>query len=177
MLPCHEAQAQLNNFTLVKKKTKKQWNGNKSSFEEAVTENHSQHLPKFKNSTGLHRVSLELTHFNDCTNCYVVPPLISLPVLAPALTHLSEKMTKITMSHASNTVALNSIVLERESVDKREREMRNVIEIAEEKRAWFDDFKQWVEGVAGFLDEKVNFEPLSLRLVLTCYLVSKTREA
>lgn len=86
-------------------------------------------------------------------------------------------MTKITMSHASNTGALNSIVLERESVDKREREMRNMIEIAEEKRAWFDDFKQWIEGVAGFLDEKVNFEPLSLHLVLTCYSVSKTREA
>ena len=61
------------------------------------------------------------------------------------------------MSHASNTVALNSIVLERESVDKREREMRNMIEIAEEKRAWFDDFKQWVEGVASFLDEKVSW--------------------
>jgi len=163
MLPCHDTQVQLNNFTLVKKKTKKHWNGNKSSSEEAATENQSQHLPKFKNSTGLHRVSLELIHSNGCTNCYVVPPLTSLPVLAPALTHFYEKMTKITMSHASNTVALNSIVLERESVDKREREMRNMIEIAEEKRAWFDDFKQWVEGVASFLDEKVsNFCPYTL---------------
>jgi len=119
----------------------------------------------------------QLKHSNGCTNRYIVPPLTSLPVLAPALTHLSDKMTKITMSHANNTVALNSIVLERDSVDKREREMRNMIGIAEEKRAWFDDFKQWVEGVANFLDEKVNFEPLPLHLVLTCCLVPKTREA
>jgi GC-rich sequence DNA-binding factor len=33
--------------------------------------------------------------------------------------------------------------------------MRDMIGRAEEKRAWFSSFKQWVEGVAAFLDEKV----------------------
>jgi len=69
------------------------------------------------------------------------------------------------MSHASDTAALNSIALERESIDKREREMRDMVGTAEEKRAWFDDFKEWIEGVAGFLDEKVKFELLLLLLV------------
>jgi len=69
------------------------------------------------------------------------------------------------MSHASDTAALNSIALERESIDKREREMRDMVDKAEEKRAWFDDFKEWIEGVAGFLDEKVKFELLLLLLV------------
>jgi hypothetical protein len=30
------------------------------------------------------------------------------------------------------------------------------VEQAEEKRAWFDAFREWVEGVAVFLDEKVG---------------------
>ncbi|KAF5360932.1 hypothetical protein D9756_004921 [Leucocoprinus leucothites] len=83
-----------------------------------------------------------------------IPPATPLPTLGPALNRLSEQMTKITMSHANNTAALNTIALEREQVDKREIEMREMVEKAEEKRAWFDGFREWVEGVAGFLDEK-----------------------
>jgi hypothetical protein len=63
-------------------------------------------------------------------------------------------MAKITMSHASNTAALNNITLEREQVNQREAEMRQMVEKAEEKRAWFDSFREWVESVASFLDEK-----------------------
>lgn len=40
-------------------------------------------------------------------------------------------------------------------MDDREKEMRQMVERAEAKRAWFGQFKEWVEGVAGFLDEKV----------------------
>jgi GC-rich sequence DNA-binding factor len=42
-------------------------------------------------------------------------------------------------------------------LDDREAEMRDMVGRAEEKRAWFNSFKEWVEGVAGFLDEKVSF--------------------
>lgn len=34
--------------------------------------------------------------------------------------------------------------------------MRTMVDRAEDKRAWFDSFKDWLEGVAGFLDEKVS---------------------
>ncbi len=40
-------------------------------------------------------------------------------------------------------------------MDDREKDMRQMVEKAEAKRAWFGQFKEWVEGVAGFLDEKV----------------------
>ncbi|KAJ3572963.1 hypothetical protein NP233_g2748 [Leucocoprinus birnbaumii] len=83
-----------------------------------------------------------------------IPPTTPLPTLGSALNRLSEQMAKITASHASNTAALNTIALEREQVDKREIEMREMVGKAEEKRAWFDGFREWVEGVAGFLDEK-----------------------
>lgn len=33
--------------------------------------------------------------------------------------------------------------------------MRELVEKAESKRAWFEGFKEWTESVAGFLDEKV----------------------
>jgi GC-rich sequence DNA-binding factor len=81
-------------------------------------------------------------------------------------------MAKITVSHASNTAALNNIILERESVDQRETEMREMVEKAEEKRAWFDGFREWVEGVAGFLDEKASWKTFYQFLNLTCYSVS-----
>jgi len=59
--------------------------------------------------------------------------------------------------------------------------MRELVEKAESKRAWFEGFKEWTESVAGFLDEKVTISEC-----LTCFflhlpmifpfLVSPTRE-
>ncbi|KAF8879088.1 nineteen complex-related protein 2-domain-containing protein [Gymnopilus junonius] len=43
---------------------------------------------------------------------------------------------------------------EREEVDQREQEMREMVEKAEEKRAWFTSFKDWTDSVAEFLEEK-----------------------
>ncbi|KAF7346601.1 GC-rich sequence DNA-binding factor-like protein [Mycena sanguinolenta] len=83
-----------------------------------------------------------------------VPPATPLPSLGPAIARLSQQLTQLTTSHASNTAALTSLGQERTEVDDREKEMRQMVEKAEAKRAWFGQFKEWVEGVAGFLDEK-----------------------
>ncbi|KAG6864178.1 hypothetical protein C0991_011829 [Blastosporella zonata] len=32
--------------------------------------------------------------------------------------------------------------------------MRKMVEWVKDKRAWFESFKDWLEGVAGFLDKK-----------------------
>lgn len=93
------------------------------------------------------------THYIDD---HLVPPIAQIPTLAPALVRLSEQLAKITTSHTSNTVALENIAQEREAVEQREKEMREMVGNAEEKRAWFESFRDWVEGVAGFLDEKVS---------------------
>jgi len=61
------------------------------------------------------------------------------------------------MSHAKNSATLSSLALERQEVESREVEMRELVEKAEEKRAWFSSFKDWTESVAGFLDEKVGY--------------------
>ncbi|KAJ7132963.1 nineteen complex-related protein 2-domain-containing protein [Mycena filopes] len=83
-----------------------------------------------------------------------IPPATPLPSLGPALTRLTQQLTQLTTSHASNTTALATIGQERTEVEDREKEMRQMVERAEAKRAWFGQFKEWVEGVAGFLDEK-----------------------
>ncbi|KAJ6508474.1 nineteen complex-related protein 2-domain-containing protein [Mycena sanguinolenta] len=83
-----------------------------------------------------------------------IPPATPLPSLAPAIARLSQQLTQLTTSHASNTAALTSLGQERTEVDDREKEMRQMVDKAEAKRAWFGQFKEWVEGVAGFLDEK-----------------------
>ncbi|KAJ6621800.1 nineteen complex-related protein 2-domain-containing protein [Mycena sp. CBHHK59/15] len=83
-----------------------------------------------------------------------IPPATAIPSLAPALARLTQQMAQLTTSHASNTTALSNINQERKEVDDREKEMRQMVERAESKRAWFGEFKAWVEGVAGFLDEK-----------------------
>lgn len=46
--------------------------------------------------------------------------------------------------------------------------MRQMVEKAEAKRAWFGQFKEWVEGVAGFLDEKVI---ISCALIVEPFLI------
>jgi GC-rich sequence DNA-binding factor len=45
---------------------------------------------------------------------------------------------------------------EREQLDKKEKEMREMVRKAETKRTWFVAFREWVESVATFLDEKVS---------------------
>lgn len=68
---------------------------------------------------------------------------------------LTEKLVQLTASHASNTSSLDTLAQEHEQVDAREKELRVLVEKAEEKRAWFSSFSEWVESVAAFLDEKV----------------------
>ena len=41
-------------------------------------------------------------------------------------------------------------------LEAREKEMRDMIAKAEDKRSWFSAFREWVESVATFLDEKVR---------------------
>ena len=75
---------------------------------------------------------------------------------------------------------LTSLAKERTEVDDREKEMRELVEEAESKRAWFEGFKEWTESVAGFLDEKVTisecFTYFYIYPVIFLLLVSPTRE-
>lgn len=86
----------------------------------------------------------------------VVPSAIPIPSLGPAMLRLTEQLALLTSSHAKNTAALDSLAREREDLGDREKELRVMVENAEDKRAWFGNFREWVESVAAFLDEKVQ---------------------
>ncbi|TRM64154.1 nineteen complex-related protein 2-domain-containing protein [Schizophyllum amplum] len=83
-----------------------------------------------------------------------IPPSVPIPALAPALARLTQQLAQLTASHATTTSSLNAVAKERDEIEEREKEMRDMVERAEAKRAWFDEFREWVESVAGFLDEK-----------------------
>ncbi|KAJ4501398.1 nineteen complex-related protein 2-domain-containing protein [Lentinula lateritia] len=85
---------------------------------------------------------------------FLVPPVAPIPTLNSALTRLTQQLSQLTTSHASNTASLNTIAQEREQLDIREKELRALVSNAEDKRAWFSSFSEWVESVAAFLDEK-----------------------
>jgi len=56
-----------------------------------------------------------------------------------------------------STGAITTLAEQRTELDTRETELRSMIVAAESKRSWFTEFKDWVESVATFLDEKVAF--------------------
>ena len=85
-----------------------------------------------------------------------VPPATPIPALGPAMARLAQTLTDLTVSHAKTTSSLTSISEERAAVEAREVELRASIAKAEAKRSWFAAFKEWVESVATFLDEKVH---------------------
>ncbi|KAF8645232.1 hypothetical protein AX16_008059 [Volvariella volvacea WC 439] len=110
-----------------------------------------------------------------------IPTSTPLPVLGDALSRLTQQLAQLTTSHASNTSALNSLAQQRAEVDAKEQEMREMVGKAEEKRAWFGSFSDWVEGVANFLDEKYplleRLEDEHLSLVRERFdMISKRRQ-
>ncbi len=70
---------------------------------------------------------------------------------------LSQTMTSMTASHAQNTTSISALSAEQVQLDERETELRDIVTKAEGKRRWFADFRDWLESVATFLDEKVQF--------------------
>ncbi|KAF8551693.1 GCFC-domain-containing protein [Imleria badia] len=83
-----------------------------------------------------------------------IPPATDIPALGPAIERFQRSLASLSDSHALNTDAINSLAEQRTELDTRETELRSMIAAAESKRGWFAEFKDWVESVATFLDEK-----------------------
>ncbi|KAK7690288.1 hypothetical protein QCA50_006943 [Cerrena zonata] len=83
-----------------------------------------------------------------------IPPATPIPTLGPAIARLTQSLSNLTTSHAQHTTSMASLGAEQTQLEIRENEMRTMIVKAEEKRSWFVAFREWVESVATFLDEK-----------------------
>ena len=91
----------------------------------------------------------------DADPC-TVPTPTTIPTLSTAVASLSRSLAMLTTSHTQHTTSMVSIGDERTQLDSREKELREMITTAEDKRSWFAAFREWVESVATFLDEKVS---------------------
>ncbi|KAF8726431.1 hypothetical protein AX14_004859 [Amanita brunnescens Koide BX004] len=97
-----------------------------------------------------------------------IPAMTQIPILGPAIGRLTQQLAELTTSYRNDTASLTAFAKEKEDVIEKEKEMRVMVEKAEEKRAWFSDFKDWIEGVANFFDvkypllEKLEDEHVSL---------------
>ncbi|TFK91874.1 GCFC-domain-containing protein [Polyporus arcularius HHB13444] len=87
-----------------------------------------------------------------------IPPVTPIPTMGAAIARLTQSMSELTTSHAQHSAAMSKLGEEQRLLDAREKEMREMIAKAEDKRSWFNAFREWVESVATFLDEK--FPPL-----------------
>lgn len=86
----------------------------------------------------------------------LVPLVTPIPTLSSSVGRLTNSLTVLSSSHASHTAALSSLAEEKSALESKEAEMREMIEKAERKRSWFAAFREWVEGIASFLDEKAS---------------------
>jgi len=108
---------------------------------------------------------------------FLVPLPADVPALRPVIERLAQSLAALKASHATNTKAAESLVAEQEQLDAREMELREMIAKAETKRSWFAEFKDWMESVATFLDEKVricggSYCLLSLLLTLSASILN-----
>ncbi|KAH9080570.1 GCFC-domain-containing protein [Lactarius deliciosus] len=83
-----------------------------------------------------------------------IPPPTEVPGLETSVTRISQTLVSMTTSHAQNTASVSAVSVEYDQLDGRETELREIIAMTEEKRRWFADFRDWLENVATFLDEK-----------------------
>ena len=162
----------------MKKRTTKHKNGSRSSCGEVAIWVQNHLTPKPSRHISLHQVSGLIPSQRRALIRPAVPPVTDVPSLGPALDRIAMQLAQLTTSHSSNVSTMNSLARERNDLDQRETEMREMVTRAEDKRAWFSSFNDWVEGVAGFLDEKVQAFPQFLLLTdLSFHSVSPTREA
>ncbi|KAF9221600.1 hypothetical protein BS17DRAFT_711194 [Gyrodon lividus] len=96
----------------------------------------------------------EATPIKQVYRATPIPPATDVPALDSAIERLAQSLASLSSSHAANANAAASLAEERDQLDTRETELRQMIATAESKRSWFVAFKDWVESVATFLDEK-----------------------
>lgn len=115
--------------------------------------------------------------YSTAAYIFPVPPATDIPALGPAIERFQRSLVSLSDSHALSTGAITSLAEQRTELDTRETELRSMIADAESKRGWFAEFRDWVESVATFLDEKVSSSflmPSNANLTST---VPQTRKA
>jgi hypothetical protein len=136
---------------------KRRRNGNMLNLNEAVCGQMTTYLLPLRHlSTKQRQVRDSVLNIRACSNQQLVPPPTEVPSLESSVTRISQTLASMTASHTQNTASVSALSIENDQLDGRETELREIIARTEEKRRWFADFRDWLENVAIFLDEKVR---------------------
>ena len=147
---------------------KRRRNGNMLNLSEAVCGQMTIYpLPLRHLSTKQRQVRGSIVlDLRACSDQKLVPPPTEVPSLESSVTRISQTLASMTVSHAQNTASVSALSVENDQLDGRETELREIIARTEEKRRWFADFRDWLENVAIFLDEKVRLNIILVFLLL-----------
>ncbi|SCZ88564.1 BZ3500_MvSof-1268-A1-R1_Chr10-2g03001 [Microbotryum saponariae] len=83
-----------------------------------------------------------------------IPQTSTLPTLSNVQARLSAGLNTLESSRTLDVAALNHFEKERNELDTQEGELRSEAIRIEQKNRWFNDFENFIEDVAAFLDEK-----------------------
>ncbi len=98
-----------------------------------------------------------------------IPHASTLPSVGSVSSRLEAALAEAKAAHTMDSAALAHFAKERDELDAQEKELREEVDLAEEKRRWFGDFKVFIEEVADFLDvkypalEKVEADNLAIQ--------------
>ena len=137
---------------------KRRRNGNRLNLSGAVCGQMSIFLlPSRHRSTKQRRVRNSIIlNLRARSDQKLVPPPTEVPGLESSVARISQTLVSMTASHSQNTALVSALSVEHNQLDGRETELREIVARTEEKRRWFADFRDWLENVAIFLDEKVR---------------------
>lgn len=95
-----------------------------------------------------------------------IPRTGTLPSLSLVSTRLSTSLNALTSSLSLDSSTLTHFEREKAELEAQEQELRKEVEGKERRREWFEGFREEMEIVGGFLEEKVSSSglppPLSL---------------
>lgn len=92
-----------------------------------------------------------------------IPDPSPLPSLHAVAVRLQATLADARAGKVDSDTLLSQAQREREALDAQEAELRAEVDRVSSKYEWFLDFKEWVEEVAAFLDEKVRVPPCKKR--------------
>ena len=145
-------------FILEKMLMKRRRNGNRLNLGEAVCGQTTVFLLPLQHLSTKQRQVRNSTILSSCacSDQKLVPPPTEVPSLESSVTRISQTLVSMTSSHTQSTALVSALSVEHDQLDGRETELREIIARTEGKRRWFADFRDWLENVATFLDEKVR---------------------
>lgn len=137
----------------MRKRWSGRWHKSRELYQLKLEPPRKRHL---EGPTKLNQVSENAASTFSSNNC-LVPTPTPIPTLDAAILRIDRTLNAMTTSHTQNATSIASLTEEHLAYDNEEADLRRQVSLAEEKRAWFQQFHERMENIGEFLEEKVCF--------------------